>query len=441
MAINREIPSDRAERLIAKGKRHQRTGKVDQARKAYRQALKARSNDVPTLERLAKLELDSGNPRSALRVLRKLATLQPSEPAWRLQIAGALEDAGDRDAAEEMLRELISDRPCYAEAHNNLGSLLQVSNAFEEALESYSEALRLSPDIPAMWVNAGNVFDELGKHVDAISHYSTAIDLKPGVSEPYYFRARAWAALGEFKKSITDVEQCLWFDPADQKGLALLGVLYAALGRHEEERALFDYDRFVRPIRAEPPEGYATIEEFNLAAINHIRNRVTLDYNLYGSSTHGGWHSRNLLQDPHKTMVALRSVLQQIFETYVSQLPSDNDHLFLRRRSVNARLVAQAQILESQGYLSSHIHPGGWISSAYYLSVPDVISQTTEKSGWLEFGRPTAEIKTNVELETRTVMPEPGLAVLFPSYFFHGTRPFKSEKLRISLGVDLIPKR
>ena len=43
------------------------------------------------------------------------------------------------------------------------------------------------------------------------------------------------------------------------------------------------------------------------------------------------------------------------------------------------------------------------------------------------------------KLVARCVKPEPGMAALLPSYFFHGTRPFDGDAARISLGVDLIP--
>jgi hypothetical protein len=97
-----------------------------------------------------------------------------------------------------------------------------------------------------------------------------------------------------------------------------------------------------------------------------------------------------------------------------------------------------AQVLETQGYLVSHIHPGGWLSGAYYLSIPSVIENEVEKPGWLEFGRPTPEIKSTVKLETPSYKPEEGMAIVFPSYFFHGTRPFQSDEPRISLGIDMI---
>ncbi len=310
---------------------------------------------------------------------------------------------------------------------------------FEGAVSAYARALESQSDAAAIWNNAGNALDELSRHDEAVTHYARAIDLDGGNAEFHYFRGRAYTALGNLDLAMSDVAQCLAINPADQKGLALQGVLCCALGRHDEEHRLFDYDRFVQTFRPEPPDGFDTIEDFNAAAIDHIRNRVALEYDPVGVSTKGGWHSKNLLMDPHKTMKALRTMLQQVFETYVSKLPVEPDHPFLGRGRNQVKLVAQAQILESQGYLLSHIHPGGWISSAYYLAVPDAVSQSDAKSGWLEFGRPTADLKIDVDLETRCVKPEAGMAALFPSYFFHGTRPFDSDTARISLGVDLIP--
>lgn len=75
--------------------------------------------------------------------------------------------------------------------------------------------------------------------------------------------------------------------------------------------------------------------------------------------------------------------------------------------------------------------------------MPDIIEQDQgeEKAGWLDFGYPTAEIKCDAKLEIRSFKPVAGQAVLFPSYFFHGTRPFKSEQPRISMGIDLAPMR
>lgn len=430
-------------RLIDKGERYALAGKVDMARKAFRRALKIEPHDAEGLNSLARLELDSNNPKGAISPLRTLAGLYSKEPEIRLRLASALEDSGDRDQAEEVLRALVAEYPDFAAGYNNLGNLLQISHNFDAALEAYDRALKLQPEVAEIWVNAGNMLEDLDRAADAVERYTTAKELDPRSSEASYYRARARTTLGEPEAAMADVEECLAIDPADQNGLALKGVLLSCLGRHEEERALFDYDRFVRTFKPEPPEGYATIEDFNADLIQHIRRRTQLEYDPESSSTRGGWHSGNLLADPHDVTAALRALLQGVFQVYVSELPTDASHPFLNRDHGKVRLNAQAQILENQGYLVTHIHPRGWISSAYYLAIPDVVSQASESPdddnpGWLEFGVPTEDIKTSVELETRRVQPEPGLAVIFPSYFFHGTRPFESDAPRISVGVDLI---
>ncbi|MGD9869094.1 MAG: 2OG-Fe(II) oxygenase family protein [Hyphomicrobiales bacterium] len=428
----------RLQDLLGKGDRYALAGDPERARKAYRQAVKQAPADALALSRLIDLEMRTGNQKAAVPLLRKLTSVRSGEPAIRLKLAAALEDSGDAAEAEKELRNLVAETPGLAEAHNNLGNLLIVKQAYEEALSAYDAALALNPGVAASWINAGNVLDELGRPADALERYAKAIEIQPSLAEAHYFRARARTALGEEAAALADVEECLRRDPADQKGLALKGVLLTALGREDEARALFDYDRFMRPMTVEPPQGYASLVEFNAAVIDHIRKRVKLEYNPYGVSTRGGYHSRNLLRDPHPTMQALRAMLQTVFSEYVAGLPQDDAHPFLRRKHSRVRLVAQAQLLESQGYLSSHIHPGGWVSSAYYLQVPEVVSDDADRPGWLEFGRPTEEIKTSTGLELRAIRPEPGRAVLFPSYFFHGTRPFESSEPRISLGVDLI---
>jgi len=40
-----------------------------------------------------------------------------------------------------------------------------------------------------------------------------------------------------------------------------------------------------------------------------------------------------------------------------------------------------------------------------------------------------------------SVRPSVGLLVLFPSYFWHGTVPFRSHQARLSVAFDAVPDR
>ena len=80
-----------------------------------------------------------------------------------------------------------------------------------------------------------------------------------------------------------------------------------------------------------------------------------------------------------------------------------------------------------------HVHPQGWLSSAYYVELPEAAES---REGWLKFGEPGVRIDGCAA--EHFVQPECGLLVLFPSYFWHGTVPFH-EGGRLTAAFDVIP--
>ena len=88
-----------------------------------------------------------------------------------------------------------------------------------------------------------------------------------------------------------------------------------------------------------------------------------------------------------------------------------------------------------------HIHPSAWLSGVYYVRLPEIIGQPGQgEAGWIEFGRPPEHFHCTAEPEVRVFEPEPGLMLLFPSYFYHRTVPFESADMRISISFDVLPK-
>jgi hypothetical protein len=93
--------------------------------------------------------------------------------------------------------------------------------------------------------------------------------------------------------------------------------------------------------------------------------------------------------------------------------------------------------LTEGGFHAAHFHPGGILSSACYISLPDSFASGEEKAGWLELGRPPAELGLDLP-PLATFEPKPGRLVLFPSFLFHGTRPFRGGE-RLTVAFDLVP--
>jgi hypothetical protein len=69
-----------------------------------------------------------------------------------------------------------------------------------------------------------------------------------------------------------------------------------------------------------------------------------------------------------------------------------------------------------------------------------VKSEDRAHAGWLEFGRPDCALADDAKLELTAQQPHAGLALLFPSYFFHGTIPFEGSEERIGIAFDVYPE-
>jgi uncharacterized protein (TIGR02466 family) len=93
--------------------------------------------------------------------------------------------------------------------------------------------------------------------------------------------------------------------------------------------------------------------------------------------------------------------------------------------------------LRRGGFHVNHIHPEGWVSSAFYLSVPAEAADASRRSGWLKFGEPRYPVP-GIE-PTHFVQPVAGRLVLFPSYLWHGTTPLTSDETRVSVAFDAVP--
>ncbi len=120
-------------------------------------------------------------------------------------------------------------------------------------------------------------------------------------------------------------------------------------------------------------------------------------------------------------------------------MDDDSEHPFLSRKSERFRFAGSWSCrLGQQGFHTNHIHPEGWISSSYYVSLPEAVAEGGTHAGWIKFGETNLELGELERIE-KIVQPEEGLLVLFPSYMFHGTDPFASNEVRTTVAFDVVP--
>ena len=82
------------------------------------------------------------------------------------------------------------------------------------------------------------------------------------------------------------------------------------------------------------------------------------------------------------------------------------------------------------------------MSGVYYVQIPDVVTAgNAGEAGFIKFGPPVADPPEAQAADTpvaKALRPEPGMIVLFPSYYWHHTIPFESGEDRICVAFDVV---
>ena len=164
----------------------------------------------------------------------------------------------------------------------------------------------------------------------------------------------------------------------------------------------------------------------------HTVSAQPLEQSLRGGTQTGG----DIFTHIDPVLVQLREAIRTTVAEHVANFPAREDgHPLLGPPRKPIRFSGAWSVrLRSHGYHANHIHPMGWISSALYIVLPPDLG--TGEAGFLTLGDPNAPTFKLDLGPFRTVEPKPGRLVLFPSYTFHGTRPFgEGERMTVAFDV------
>ncbi|MBN8735419.1 MAG: hypothetical protein J0H27_04025 [Xanthomonadales bacterium] len=138
-------------------------------------------------------------------------------------------------------------------------------------------------------------------------------------------------------------------------------------------------------------------------------------------------------------------VVQALFKSFDAPIRDYLDRIGagadpLRRRNAGSHRFSGswAVKLHAPGFHQNHVHPNGWISSACYIDLPDVIGDAQNRDGMLTFAEPGILTTPHLPPEHK-VHPAVGTLVLFPSYFWRGTVPFSGKQSRLTVAFDVVP--
>jgi len=400
---------------------------------------------------------------AALEHFEQSQRLDPSRRDLDLARAQTLQDLRRLEDALDLYRQILARDPANEAAHAACNDLLYRMKRDEEFLVSYDRApplaalqiakanalvmakrnqeahtifaalLARDPANLAAAVGAATALVQMKRYGEAEVLFESAIARDPVNPDLAFHLCAALLRKGDPQKAALVAEQGLRLSPADQLGLALLGCAWRMMG-DERDEDLNGYDRLIQIFDLPPPEGFSNMPQFNVelaACLDRIHppTREYLVQSLRGGSQTAG----RLFGEGHDLIERLQTRIREAVKRYIAELPNNPSHPFLSRRSKGFRYSGSwSSRLTDGGYHANHLHRGGWISSCYYVRLPPADG----KEGWITFGQPDFENGPPIR---RTIQPQVGRLILFPSYMWHGTLPFHGETPRTTIAFDALP--
>jgi Flp pilus assembly protein TadD len=389
---------------LARAQALKEAGSYEEAEREYARAVALQPADPAAQLGLAKLRYTRGDPRFA-RDLAKAAARDRGNLSLQLLFANVLRQIGDLSGAEILFRDLIAHHGPSPELRSSLAAILHEAGRLEEAQSEASAAERGRPEDPRIAQNLVAVLLSRGRADEAMRL------IRAG-------RGRAPLDYGWIAHEATAAR--LMDDPA-----------YAVL---------YDYDRFVRAYDLEPPPGWPSITSLNAALEASLEARHTLARHPFDQSMRSGTQTMGNLaraQDP-AIQAVLKAFLGPITD-YRRRLGDADAHPFSARNRGETRYAGCWSVrLKARGFHVNHIHPEGWLSSAYYVAVPRETEDPEQRSGWLKLGEPALPVPG--ASPGMTVQPRPGRLVLFPSYMWHGTTAIHGNEPRLTMAFDVVTR-
>jgi tetratricopeptide (TPR) repeat protein len=431
------------------------------ALRSFSAAARLAPDDVSIAQGLARVGLEAGV--DAVPLFERALQLDPSSGSSLLGLVASKFSTGRGAEAEAQLDLVVGRSPTWIDGHVQLGQLRSMLGRPEQATLSIERALFDRPGDEALWTALLNLTLAGGDFASLDEKVARARSARLPEATIMPFEAVAATELGEMDRADR------LFEGLDQNARGAMAVWHVRhlLRAERIEQALALIDRKLEGERSADLWPYASIawrlagdprsnwleaggklvSTFDLTAqlppldrlsdvlrSLHVASGQYLDQSVRGGTQTDG----PLLSRIEPEIQRLRAAIVGAVEDYRANLPAiDPKHPTLsRRRDARIRFSGSWSVrLRTEGHHVAHVHPQGWISSAFYAALPEGTKGDLPNPGWLKLGEPPTALGLRLG-ETQLVEPEVGRLVLFPSWMWHGTVPFAAGE-RLTAAFDV----
>ena len=440
---------------------HRALDQHGEALKAFDAAAQLAPDDARIAQGRAQTALEAG--LDAIELFDKAIALEPNNGEMLLSRAAARVAAGDSARAIAEIEALLGQHPGWYPGHDRLIQLRWMMGERERATELLNRAASAHPGDLTLWRML------ILAHIEA-GHWDAALDAirrgKAALNEQLTFTIteatvhsetgavaeadRLFAILAGVK-DLSVATRHIRHLLRNRRIEAVLPLIDQWLAPTGPQRGIWPYAAIAWQLAGDPRAAWLNGDPAFVSVIDLADHGLDLDRlaavlrgihraksEHLDQSVRGGTQTDGpLFSRVEPEIQTLRALVVAAAAEHAARLPArDPGHpLLAPGRPARPRFAGSWSVrLSGQGYHANHVHPAGWISSAFYVALPP---GTGGEAGWLTLGSPQAELGLDLP-PSRTIEPRPGRLVLFPSTMWHGTNPYPSgERLTVAFDIAL----
>ncbi len=438
------LKPDHAEAHFNLGNALYSLGQLDEAAEAYRRTAELQPDKAQSHARLGAALQQLDRIEEAIAAFREALRHDPHLIDAHDNLGGALFAQGRLKPAAAAFRQALEIDPGRVETHLKLGNVLHEQGKSEHALACFRRAAELDPDLALAHANIGSILHDQGELKEAATALRRALAIDASHAQGFVDLGMTLQEIGDAKGAVRAFKRALKIKPGDNRAQAHLAVALQQSGQKQDAQALLDFRQLVKTVAMQDVEGWPSVEAFNKALAEHIVAHPTLARERPGKSVSGAGQTPEILFDDHPAIAALRGAIGSAVADYFEGTLRRGGNPYAAPPPERWRLAGRAVVLRSGGHQGAQCHPEAVVSGAYYVQVPQAVkSVSAGNAGFLEFGQPSERQKAKFKSRkylTSVVKPAEGTMVLFPSYFWYSTIPFRSRQDMICIAFNVLPE-
>ena len=444
--------------LILQASAFRREQRMEEALELLGRATKLVPNDPRAAFGFAQTSFECWRPAADLFAAAR--RLIPDQPDLVRNHALALAAEGEVRAADELLDAMVAQHPLWLDGHRALANLRITHSCADNADASYRRACSVQPDSASLWLSwfqhhaiakdwarAGEVLDSIAAGVavhDSVAMARIFLRSESGDDSLIDADFKPFATRGDPGFDLCHIRYLLRRGAAEKAAAIALRQIEGP-----QARSFWPYLSLCWRLMDDPKAAWLDGEPLYADAVDLdmcpaelgeladvLRKLHRLKAPYPEQSVRGGTQTdRQLFFHPDPAIQKLRTHVTGAIRAFASTLPpAKSGHPLLDYPRDQALFDGSWSVrLSGGGHHASHTHVKGWISSAFYVHLPDDMGDAP--SGCLALGAPPPELGLDLQ-PYRHVMPKAGRLAIFPSTMWHATEPF-AEGERLTVAFDI----